>query len=120
MHIDPTTTETMNDAAPRSSPTAKLPEWAFMAENVEKTSGLPFPIAKKVTPATFSSRPRTVAIVARFGQKKSDATIPSIANSKANHTSSPKKTANRITADDAQKYACRCGSVRKVSVSGHA
>lgn len=91
-----------------------------MAENVAKRSGLPFPTAKKVTPATFSSRPRTVAIVARFGQKKSDALIPSIENSKANHMSSPKKTTGRGTKGEAQKYAWRCGRVRMVSVSGHA
>jgi len=57
MHIDPTTHDTMKDAAPTSSPIAKLPEFARIAENVENKSGLPFPKAKKVTPATFSSNP---------------------------------------------------------------
>jgi len=47
-----------------------------MAENVEKTSGLPFPNARKVTPAVVSLNPRYVAIVDKFGQKKSEATIP--------------------------------------------
>jgi hypothetical protein len=47
-----------------------------MAENVEKTSGLPFPKAKNVTPAVVSLNPRYVAIVDKFGQKKSEATIP--------------------------------------------
>ena len=55
--MEPTTHETINVAAPSNSPMAKLPELACIAENVEKTSGLPFPKAKKVTPATFSSRP---------------------------------------------------------------
>jgi len=59
MHTEPTTHETMKVAAPRSSPIAKLPEFARIAENVEKTSGLPFPNARKVTPATFSSKPRS-------------------------------------------------------------
>lgn len=57
IHIEPTTQDTINVAAPRSSPTAKLPDCARIAENVENTSGLPFPNARKVTPATFSSRP---------------------------------------------------------------
>jgi hypothetical protein len=46
------------------------------AENVEKTSGLPLPKARKVTPAVDSFRPRYAAIVERFGQKKSDAEMP--------------------------------------------
>src|SRR5580704_17198714 len=33
----------MNEAAPSRSPMAKLPEFARIAEKVEKTSGLPFP-----------------------------------------------------------------------------
>ena len=43
MHIKPTTQEKMNEAAPSRSPMAKLPEFARIAEKVEKTSGLPFP-----------------------------------------------------------------------------
>ena len=80
IHMDPTTQETMNDAAPSSSPIAKLPESARMAENVENTSGEPFPNARKVTPATFSSKPRSSARVARLGQKKSEALIPRVEN----------------------------------------
>jgi len=55
----PTTHDTINVAAPSSSPIAREPESARMAEKVEKTSGEPFPNARKVTPATFSSRPRS-------------------------------------------------------------
>lgn len=58
MHIDPTTQEVTNAAAPSNSPRARPPELARIAENVEKTSGLPLPNARNVTPATFSSRPR--------------------------------------------------------------
>jgi hypothetical protein len=63
-------------AAPINSPIAKLNVPWFIAEKVEKTSGLPFPKARNVTPAVVSLNPRYVAIVAKFGQKKSEATIP--------------------------------------------
>lgn len=66
----------LNDAAPMSSPIAKLNVPLLSAENVEKTSGLPFPNARNVTPAVDSFSPRYAAIVARFGQKKSEADIP--------------------------------------------
>lgn len=95
MHIEPTTHETMKDAAPSNSPIAKLPDSARMAEYVEKTSGLPFPKARKVTPATFSSRPNSWAKVARFGVKKSDALIPKVENKKRSHMSRPTKTPGR-------------------------
>src|SRR6266403_1880322 len=72
MHMEPTTQETMKDAAPKSSPMAKLPAFARRAANVAKTSGLPFPNARKVTPATFSSRLRSCEIVAKLGQKKTE------------------------------------------------
>lgn len=85
IHMDPTTQDTMKVAAPKSSPIARLPESAFIAEKVEKTSGLPFPKAKKVTPATFSSRPRSWAMVARLGVKKSEALIPKVENRNISH-----------------------------------
>ena len=69
-------------AAPINSPIAKLNVPWFMAEKVEKTSGLPFPKAKKVTPAVVSLSPKYVAIVDKFGQKKSEATIPMNENKK--------------------------------------
>ena len=47
-----------------------------MAEKVENRSGEPFPNARKVTPATFSFSPSVFAIVARLGQKKSEAQMP--------------------------------------------
>jgi hypothetical protein len=81
----PTTTETIKLAAPMSSPIARPPEFAFIAENVENTSGEPLPNARKVTPATFSSRPRITEIDARFGQKKSEAEIPRVEKRKRAH-----------------------------------
>ena len=103
MHIDPMTTETMNDAAPSSSPIAKLPEFCRMAENVENTSGLPFPNARNVTPATFSSKPSSRARVARLGQKKSEALIPRVEKRKISHTRRLAKTNGRAVVDE-QKY----------------
>ena len=99
MHIEPTTTDTMKDAAPSSSPIARLPESARIAENVEKTSGLPFPKARNVTPATFSSRPSSCAMVARFGQKKSEAEMPRVENRKISQIISPAKTKGRAVGD---------------------
>jgi len=63
-------------AAPINSPIARPKVPPFNAEKVEKTSGLPFPKARNVTPAVDSVRPRYAAIVDRFGQKKSEAEIP--------------------------------------------
>jgi hypothetical protein len=71
---------------------AKLPLPAFIAEKVEKTSGLPFPNARKVTPATLWSKPRKFDMLARFGQKKSDADMPRVENRKVSHTRRPMKT----------------------------
>jgi hypothetical protein len=82
----------MKDAAPRSSPIAKLPELVRRAENVAKTSGLPFPNARKVTPATFSSKFSSCAMVAKFGQKKSEALIPRVENKKTSQKSKPMNT----------------------------
>ena len=63
-------------AAPINSPTASPNVPSLNAENVLNTSGLPFPNAKKVTPAVLSLKPRTVAMVDKFGQKKSEAVMP--------------------------------------------
>lgn len=95
MHIEPTTQETMKDAAPRSSPMARLPELARMAEKVENTSGLPFPNARKVTPATFSSRPRNWAREARLGVKKSEALIPRVEKRNTSHIKRPVNASGR-------------------------
>lgn len=102
IHIDPTTQETMKDAAPSNSPMARLPELARIAENVEKTSGLPFPNAKNVTPATFSSSPSNCAMVARFGVKKSEALMPRVEKRKISQTMRPTKASDR-----------NCGLVQK-------
>lgn len=83
MHMEPTTQEVMNAAAPSNSPIARPPESARIAEKVEKTSGLPLPKARKVTPATFSSKPRIRERVWRLEQKKSDAPIPRVEKRKA-------------------------------------
>jgi hypothetical protein len=116
IHIDPTTHDTMNVAAPSSSPIARPPDWALMAENVEKTSGLPFPNARNVTPATFSSSPSSWAMVARFGVKKSEALIPRVENRKMSQVNRERKTNGRILGS-AQKYDLRYGIARMVSDS---
>jgi len=51
-----------------------------MAANVLKTSGEPFPKARKVTPARLSLKPRTLAMVLRLTLKKSLAAIPIVVN----------------------------------------
>lgn len=63
-------------AAPMSSPTANPNVPLLIAEKVLNTSGLPFPKAKKVTPAVLSLNPRYAATVDKLGQKKSEADIP--------------------------------------------
>lgn len=78
--MEPATQETIKDAAPSSSPIAKPPEFARIAEKVAKTSGLAFPKARKVTPATSSFSPRNWAIAERFGVKKSEADMPRVEN----------------------------------------
>ncbi len=58
MHMEPTTQEVTKVAAPSNSPIARPPDFARIAEKVEKISELPLPNARKVTPAIFSSSPR--------------------------------------------------------------
>lgn len=69
-----------------------------MAEKVLNTSGDAFPKARNVTPATFSSRPRKVAIVARFGVKKSDADMPRVLNRKSSQSNNAAKISGRSDA----------------------
>ncbi len=95
MHMEPTIQETMKDAAPKSSPIAKPPAFERRAENVANTSGLPFPNARRVTPATFSSRLRSCAIVAKLGQKKSEALMPRVENRKPSQSRRPTITNGR-------------------------
>lgn len=85
---------------------ARLPESARMAEKVEKRSGLPFPKASKVTPATFWSRPRSREMVQRFGEKKSDAVIPSVENRKKSQTINAENARGRREGE-VQKYRRR-------------
>jgi hypothetical protein len=89
--MEPATTAVMNPAAPKSSPTARLPLLVLIAANVEKTSGLPFPNAKNVTPAMLSLIPRIPAIVLRSIQKKSLAAMPMVEKSKPSHDMSRMK-----------------------------
>jgi hypothetical protein len=84
--IDPATTVVINTAAPINSPTARLPLCELIAANVEKTSGLPFPNARKVTPAMLSLIPRIDAMVLRLGQKNSEAAMPIVENNSASHS----------------------------------
>lgn len=76
--MEPATTAVMKPAAPISSPMAILPLLEFMAAKVLKTSGEPFPKAKKVTPAKLSGRPRTLAMVLKLTLKKSLAAMPMV------------------------------------------
>jgi hypothetical protein len=64
---------------------ARLAEFVDIAANVEKTSGLPFPNAKNVTPAMLSLMPSELAIVLRLMQKKSLAAMPIVLNRRASH-----------------------------------
>ena len=86
--IDPATTAVMNPAAPINSPTAKLPLCELIAAKVEKTSGLPFPNARNVTPAMLSLIPNIDAMVLRLMQKKSEAAMPIVVKSRASHSES--------------------------------
>jgi hypothetical protein len=84
--MDPATTAVMKHAAPINSPIARLAELVLKAANVEKTSGLPFPKARKVTPAMLSLMPRRLAMVLRLTQKKSLAAMPMVLKSSASHS----------------------------------
>lgn len=83
--MEPATTAVIKPAAPMSSPTARLPLCVLIAANVENTSGLPFPKAKKVTPAMLSLIPKILAIVLKFIQKKSLAAMPIVLNRRPSH-----------------------------------
>ena len=82
--MEPATTEVIKLAAPSSSPIARLPLFDFMAANVEKTSGLPFPKARKVTPVRLSLKPRKLANVLRSIHRKSLAAMPMVLKSSDN------------------------------------
>jgi hypothetical protein len=84
--IEPATTAVINAAAPMSSPIAKLPLFELIAANVEKTSGLPFPNARKVTPVKLSLIPRMLEMVLRLIQRKSLAAMPIVLKRRPNHT----------------------------------
>lgn len=80
--MEPDTTDVMKNAAPMSSPIARLPEPTLIAANVEKRSGEPLPNARKVTPAIDSDIRRVWDRVAKLGQKKSLAAMPIALNNK--------------------------------------
>ena len=85
MAMDPETTVVMKNAAPISSPIARLPEPTLIAANVENKSGDPFPRARNVTPAIDSDIRNVCDNVARLGQKKSLAAMPMALKSRLNH-----------------------------------
>lgn len=60
----------------------------MMEFGVEKKRGLKIDL---LTPATDSERPRVEEIVLRFGQKKSEATIPTKAKRKSNQKTRRKR-----------------------------
>jgi hypothetical protein len=78
--MEPATTDVMKLAAPINSPIARLPLFDRIAAKVEKTSGLPFPNARNVTPVRLSLNPKTLASVLRSIHKKSLAAIPMVLN----------------------------------------
>lgn len=86
--MEPATTATMKLAAPISSPIARLAEFVLIAANVEKTSGLPLPKARNVTPAMLSLMPSRLAMVLRLTQKKSLAAIPIVLKRSPSHKTS--------------------------------
>jgi hypothetical protein len=88
-------TLTMKEAAPISSPMASEPDPDLIAPKVEKTSGLPLPNARKVTPAVLSLKPKRAANVLKFGQKKSLATIPTQEKRKSIQTMMVKSATTR-------------------------
>ena len=89
--MEPATTAVMKPAAPNNSPMARLLLFVLKAAKVEKTSGLPFPKARKVTPAMLSLIPRIVAIVLRLMQKKSLAAMPIVLNKRPSHVTRMRK-----------------------------
>jgi hypothetical protein len=84
--MEPATTAVMKPAAPISSPTAILPLLEPIAAKVLKTSGEPFPKARKVTPARLSLSPSTLEMVLRLTLKKSLAAMPMVVKSRPSHT----------------------------------
>ena len=74
--MEPATTDVMKLAAPISSPMARLPLFERMAAKVEKTSGLPLPNARNVTPVRLSLKPNILASVLKSIHRKSLAAIP--------------------------------------------
>jgi hypothetical protein len=84
--ILPATTAVMKPAAPISSPTARLPLLLLIAAKVEKTSGLPFPKARNVTPVKLSLMPNMLAIVLKLMQRKSDAAMPIVLKRRLTHS----------------------------------
>jgi hypothetical protein len=79
--MEPATTDVMKVAAPINSPIAKLPLLDRIAAKVEKTSGLPFPNARKVTPVRLSLSPRMLASVLKSIHRKSLAAMPIVLKS---------------------------------------
>lgn len=91
MAMDPATTAVMKEAAPISSPTASAALLDRMDMMVLNKSGDPFPRARKVTPVRFSGMLKTMAMVWRFGEKKSLAAMPIVEKSKPIHRVSSTK-----------------------------
>jgi hypothetical protein len=92
----PATMAVMKLAAPMSSPTAMAALLDLMAMTVLKTSGDPFPIARNVTPARFSGMLRTLAMVWRFGEKKSLAAMPMVEKRRPSHSVKSANPANLL------------------------
>ena len=96
IHNVPTTTETIKLAAPINSPTANSPAPALIAVYVPNKSGDPFPNARNVTPARFSSRRRREESVERLGQKKSEEEMPRVVKRKRSQVRRVRKMMGRV------------------------
>lgn len=101
--VDQVSGDSLKVAAPNNSPTASPNVPPFNAAKVEKTSGDPFPKARKVTPAVLSLSPSTAARVARLGQKKSEAEMP-INENRNDRIRTRAANINGLPTGDASRY----------------
>lgn len=77
---DAVTTPVTNSPEPDRDPTEKnIPVCSLPAADTEvRTSGAPFPIARRVTPANDSDIPRVDATFSKAGERKASAVVPTI------------------------------------------
>lgn len=80
MITEAVTTPVTKSPEPERDPTEKnIPVCSLPAADTEvRTSGAPFPIASKVTPANDSDIPRVDATFSNAGERKASAVVPTI------------------------------------------